>query len=226
METTKEDLVTQGSFPIRAVVERYRGAVGTVAGYMQRAVALFDDLYAEQDQMMDRLKAILSRGKSLRRADFNAIFTDVLAKRQRTREALPALVEGYRANRQAVIQDLQDLFGAEGPRAAAPTGDGMPTQPPTGAWQTLKDQLLDTHDTGEREVVAALRQVHVEQEELSTALSGLLARGEELKLDDLKTVAKKLADRDSRESAKLAAFLATCEAAGRSAGLQWRRLAG
>jgi len=51
-------------------------------------------------------------------------------------------------------------------------------------------------------------------------------RGEKLKISDLKTVAKKLSSKDSRESAKLAALLATCEAAGRSAGLQWQKLAG
>ena len=218
--------MTQEAPSIRPVVERYRGAVETVAGYMRRAVALLDDLYAEQDQMMDRLKAILSRSKSLRRTDFDAIFTGVLAERRTTRATLPALVDGYRANRQAVIQELEDLFGAEASQAAAAAGDAIPTQPPAEAWEALKGRLLDSGDTGEREVVAALRQVHVEQEELSTALSGLLARGEKLKLDDLKMVAKKLANRDSRESAKLAALLATCEAAGRSAGLQWRKLAG
>ena len=40
--------------------------------------------------------------------------------------------------------------------------------------------------------VAVLRQVHMEREELSTALSDLLSRGERLRISDLKTVAQKL----------------------------------
>jgi hypothetical protein len=224
--TSKEKLLAQEPLSIRPVIERYRGAVDMVAGYMERAVALLDDLCAEQDRMMDQLKAILSRRKSLRRTDFDAIFTDVLAQRRRSRETLPALVGGYRANREAVIHDLEELFAADTPQAGASTGAATPTEPPAEAWQLLKERLLDSRDTGEREVVAVLRQVHMEQQELSTALSGLLERAERLKIGDLKTVAKKLAAGDSGESAKLSALLAACEAAGRSAGLQWQKLAG
>ena len=65
----------------------------------------------------------------------------------------------------------------------------------------------------------------MEQQKISAALSGLLGRGEMLKIDDLKTVVQTLASRDSRTSAELAALLAICESAGRNAGLKWQCLA-
>ena len=179
---------------------------------MGRAVDLLENLYAEQDEIIEQLKRTLSKSKSFRRSDFDAIFEKVLAERRRTREALPALVDGYRADREALIQEVQELFCSNLPQAVE-------------TWPILKERLLDSQDSGEREVVAALRGVHVEQEELSAALLGLLRRGEKIRIGDLKTVAKRLAARDSSESAELAALLTMCESAGRDAGRKWQRLA-
>ena len=197
---------------IQAITEAYRAGIETVTGYMIHAVALLEDLYAEQDETIGQLKRVLSKNTSLRHSDFDVIFTTVLAKRRRARESLPALVEGYRVSREAFIQEIQDLFNTNMDEAGK-------------AWPALKQRLLDGQDTCEREVVTALRQVHMEQEELSTALSGLLKRGEKVKISDLKTVAKSLSSRDSRDSAELARLLAMAEATGRDAGLSWQRLA-
>jgi hypothetical protein len=212
-ERAKDELVAPEALSIQRILERYHATVETVADYMSRAVALLEGLYAEQDEMIGQLKRTLSQNKSLRYSDFDAIFASVLARRRRTRGMLPTLVDGYRANREALIREIQDLCGFDAPQAAK-------------AWPALKKRLLDGRDTGECEIVAALRQVHMEREELSTALSELLKRGEKLKISDLKTVAQRLASRDSRESAELAALLATCEAAGRNASMQWEKLAG
>ena len=212
-ETAKDQVAEQDAPSVQQVFERYRTAVDTVAGYMSRAVALLEDLYAEQDAMIEQLKGTLSKSKSLRRSDFDAIFGNVLAKRRRTRGMLSTLVDGYRANREALIQEIEDLCSSDAPQSAQ-------------VWPALKKRLLDGHDAGEQEVVGVLRQVHMEREELSTALSDLLSRGERLKISDLKTVVQRFASRDSRESAELAALLATCEAAGRNASMQWEKLAG
>jgi hypothetical protein len=91
-------------------------------------------------------------------------------------------------------------------------------------WPALKRRLLGEKDDGVGEIVEVLRQVNIEQEQIAAALSGLLMRGERLKIDDLKTVAQRLAGRDSRASAELAALLAGCESAGRNAALRWQRL--
>lgn len=212
-QTATIGLAGQDAAPVQQILDRYRAAGETVAGYMSRAVALLKDLYAEQDEMIEQLKRLLSRSKSLRRSDFDGIFANLLARRHRTRGMLSTLVEGYRANRELLIQEIEDLCSSEASWAS-------------NAWPALKQRLLDGQDTGEREVVAVLRQVHMEREELSAALSDLLSRGERLKISDLKTVVQRLASRDSRESAELAALLATCEAAGRNASMQWAKLAG
>ena len=196
---------------VQPIIEKYHRSVEAVANYMTRAVDLLEGLYTAQNNTINQLKTILSKSKSLRRSDFDAIFSDVLAKRRRTRETLSSLVDGYRANRQRVIQEVQELFCSNLARAVE-------------LWPNLKQRLLDEQDAGAGKVVAALRQVHMEQEELSTALSGLLMRGEKVKIDDLTMVARKLSRRNSVDSAELASLLAMCESAARNAGLEWQHL--
>jgi hypothetical protein len=198
---------------VHPVIETYRSWVDTLAGYMRRAADLLENLYAEQDQVIDQLRKLCAKTHCLRHADFDAIFGRILTDRLRTRESLLTLVDGYRAAREAVIQDVGEMFASDVDQAAK-------------AWPDLKERLLSEKDDGAGEIIAALRQVHVEQEKLSTALTGLLMRGERLKIDDLKTVAQRLASRDSRDSAELAALLAVCESAGHNTGLRWQRLVG
>ena len=163
--------------------------------------------------MIEQLRQLLSNSKSLRRVDFDAILADLLARRHRTRGMLSVLVDEYRANRETLIQEIEDLCHCDASQASK-------------IGPAIKKRLLDGQDAAEREVVAVLRQVHTEQEELSAALSELLRRGERLRISDLKTVVQRLASRDSRESAELADLLTTCEAAGRNASMQWNELAG
>ncbi len=212
-ETEKGKPAAQQAPSIEPVLEAYRASAEAVAGYMGRAVRLLESLYADQDEMIEQLREVFARHHSLRHSDFDSIFGSVLVDRRRTRESLSALVGDYRAGREAVIAEIKELFDSDVPRAAE-------------AWPELKKRLLSETDDGAGGVIAALRRVHMEQEELSTALSALLGRAERLRISDLKTVARNLASRDSRESAELAALLATCESAALSAGVKWHRLAG
>lgn len=198
---------------VHPIIETYQTWVDTLAGYMKRAVDLLETLYIEQDQVIDQLRKLCAKTHSIRHSDFDAIFGQLLASRHATRGSLSSLVDQFRTGRQAVIQEARELLGP-----------GMAQH--ATAWPALKERLLSEKENGAGAIVAALRQVHIEQEKITTALSGLLVRGEKLKIDDLKTVAKRLTSRDSRDSAELAALLAACDQAGRNVELKWRRLAG
>jgi len=202
---------SQETSEVQHIIETYRAWVQTLAGYMEGAAGLLENLYAEQDETVDQLRKLCAKTHSLRHVDFDAIFGKVLAGGRKTRESLSLLVNGYRTGREAVIKEVRELFASDMAQAVK-------------TWPALKQRLLGEKDDGVGEIVAALRQVHIEQEKISTALAGLLMRGERLKIDDLKTVAQRLASRDSRASAELAALLAGCESAGRNAALRWQRL--
>lgn len=213
-DTTTMTAQGPGVSAVHCAIETYRSWVKTLTGYMKRAAALLENLYAEQDQVIDQLRKLCARTHCLRHADFDAIFGEVLAQRLRTRESLSELVDGYRAGREAVIQEVEQLF-LVGKTDSAQAVKG---------WPVVKGRLLSEKDDGAGQIITALRQVHVEQQKLSTALTELLMRGQKLKIEDLKTVARKLASRDSRNSAELAALLAICDSAGRNAARKWEQL--
>jgi hypothetical protein len=196
---------------VHPIIEAYRALVDTLAGYMQRAAELLEKLYAEQDQVIDQLRQLCAQTHSLRRADFDAIFGQVLADRQATRQSLAALVGQYRAGREAVIQELEQVFRHDAAQAFQ-------------AWPALKQRLLNEEDDGTGPTVTTLRRVHVAQEMVARALAGLLERGDKLKVEDLKMVARRLAGRESPDAAELAGLLAVCESAGGNVDLKWRRL--
>jgi hypothetical protein len=205
---------SQETSEVQHVIETYRAWVQTLTEYMQGAAGLLDDLYAEQDETVDQLRKLCAKTHSLRHVDFDAIFGKVLAGGRKTRESLSLLVNGYRSGREAVIEEVREMLLAR----TSDTAGAVET------WPALKRRLLGEKDDGVGEIVEVLRQVNIEQEQIAAALSGLLMRGERLKIDDLKTVAQRLAGRDSRASAELAALLAGCESAGRNAALRWQRL--
>lgn len=210
---TLEKPLPQEMPAIDAIIHTYQTWVETLAGYMKRATSLLEGLCAEQDETIKQLRELCAKAHSLRHADFEAIFGTVLAGRRRARESLSVLVGGYLAGRNAVIGEVRKMLASD---------DGGAVE----LWPDLKQRLLGDEDNAVAKIVAALRQVHLEQEKVSAALSGLLMRGERLKIDDLKTVAQRLARTDSRESAELAALLGICESASRNAALRWERLAG
>jgi hypothetical protein len=211
-EMTLDRPLPQEMSAIDAIIHTYQTWVETLAGYMKRAASLLDGLYAEQDETVEQLRELCAKTRSLRHADFDAIFGTVLADRRRARGSLSVLVDGYLAGRNGIIREVEGMLASEVGRAVE-------------LWPDLKQRLLGDEDNAVAKIVAALRQVHLEQEKVSAALSGLLMRGERLKIDDLKTVAQRLARTDSRGSAELAALLGICESAGRNAALWWERLA-
>ena len=205
---------SQETSEIQHMIETCRAWVQTLAGHMECAAGLLENLYAEQDETVDQLRKLCAKTPSLRHVDFDGIFGKVLAGGRKTRESLSLLVNGYRAGREAVIEEVREMLST----STADLAQAVKT------WPALRQPVLGEKDDGVGEIVATLRQVHIEQEKISTALAGLLTRGDKLKIDDLKTVAQSLASRNSRDSAELAALLAVCESAGSDAGLKWQRL--
>ena len=198
---------------IGAILRTYQGWVNTVTQHISQAVAAVENLYAEQDVIIDQLKAALGRNSSLRHSDFDGIFAAVLARRNEHRAPLAQLASGYYADRQALLGDLRELFQGNVARAQE-------------IWPGLKGRLLDEQKDSARQAVAMLRRIHVEQQEVSAALAGLLVRSEKVRIDDLKLVANRLANKDVGHWAELADLLAGCESAARQANDQWQKLAG
>ena len=198
---------------IQPILDTYREWVATLSGYMKSAADLLEGLYADQDRMIEQLRRAFAKRHSLRRVDFDLAFGRAIEQRRQTRRGLLSVAEAYRASREVVLREIEEAFEGDLAQTAR-------------AWPALKERLLDQEDGAATEVAAVFRCVHMEQEQLTTALAGLLSRSERLKVNDLRAVANRLADTASGKSAELAALLGMCDAAGRTVGQKWRKLAG
>lgn len=197
---------------IQSFIHSYEASVDNLARHMQRAVERLDWLHADQDEMVRELRKAFAKLHSLRHHDFNAILRKAISQRRHDRDSLADLVEKYRHSQKQAIGELKELFSSDVDRAVR-------------EWPELKTRVLDKRD-GAAEVIAAFRRVHVEQEELSAAMSNLLERADKIDVSDLKELARAVNSRNSRERADLAGILATCESAALNAAMTWERLAG
>ena len=102
-ETTIDMPASQETSEVQHVIETYRAWVQTLTGYMKRAAGLLEDLYAEQDEVVDQLRKLCARTHSLRHVDFDAILGKVLAGGRRTRESLSARL-GHGPGRQGMAR--------------------------------------------------------------------------------------------------------------------------
>ena len=182
------------------LIRGYERRVNTITEYMSQAADLLAELGREQDAMASELRSALAERRSLRRKDFDRLLGHVVCERRERLAALPALIEQFRGAEHAVVAKLRRLL--EGTAAGV-----------VQAWPELRNEMVSLQRARERQVARALRRVHVEQEELCRGLRGLLARGERVRIADLKAVVREIHAVSPHELVDLTAVLQDCRSA-------------
>ncbi len=183
----------------------------TVLDFMVRTEGLLGSLRGEQDAMIGRLQERLAQSRSLRRSDFQRIIGDLLSQRCDRQDALSGQIAQLCAEGEEVVRELEslaarDLVGAR------------------RAWERIKQKIHFLQTVREREVTRALKQVHLEHQELSTALEALLAKEERLRIGDLKTAVRTLHTTAPGGATELAGLVEQCEAACHQADHAWSKV--
>ena len=193
------------------LIRGYEQRVGTVTAYMGQAAELLAQLGREQDSMIARVRDTLAERRSFRRKDFDGLAGRVISDRRQRLEALPALIVEFRRAEHAVVARLRGLLEGDAADVAQ-------------AWPELKSEMLSLQRTRERNVSRALKRVHIEQEELSRGLKGLLAKGERVRIADLKAVVREIDAIAPKESADLAGLLRDCQSACAEISEAWQQV--
>lgn len=180
------------------LIKGYEDRVTTVTEYMTQAADLLAQLGREQDAMIEQLRYTLAGRRSLRNKDFDDLVGRMVSERHRRLKALPALIEDFRRAERAVVGKLRALLTGNAAGVAR-------------AWPELKNEMLSLQRIRERNVSRALRRAHIEQEELSRGLRGLLAKGEKVRISDLKAVVREINAISPLELNDLAEVLRDCQ---------------
>ena len=193
------------------LIKGYEQRVNTVMEYMTQTADLLAQLGKEQDAMFSRLEDTLAERRSFRRTDFDRLLGGVVSERRQRLEALPALIEEFRRAECAVVARLRALLEGNAADVAR-------------AWPELKAEMLSLQRLRERNVSRALKRVHIEQEELCRGLKGLLAKGERVRIADLKAVAREIDAVSPKETADLAGILRDCRSACAEVSETWQKV--
>ena len=191
------------------LIKGYEQRVTTVSEYMTQAADLLAQLGKEQDAMIAQLRDTLAGRRSLRNRDFDELVGRVVSERRQRLGALPGLIEDFRRAERAVVGKLRALL----------TGNAADV---ARAWPELKKEMLSLQRIRERTVSRALRRTHIEQEELSRGLRGLLAKGEKVRISDLKAVVREINAVSPQELVDLAEVIRDCQSACAEVSGAWQ----
>ena len=193
------------------LIKGYEERVNIVTEYMTRAADFLAQLGREQDAMVAQLRETLAERRSLRRKDFDRLVQRVASERRQRLEALPTLIEDFRGAEQSVVGKLRQLLSGNAADVAR-------------AWPELKNEMLSLQRMRERNVSRALKRVHIEQEELCRGLNGLLAKGEKIRVADLKAVVREINAVSPHELLDLAGVFKDCQSACAEVSQAWQKV--
>ena len=192
-----------------ALIKGYEERVTIVTQYMVQAADLLAQLRSEQDAMIAQLRDNLAERRSYRRKDFDAVVGRLVSGRRQRLESLPRLIEDFRGQGHAVVGKLREFLTGNAAEVAR-------------AWPELKNEMLSLQRMRERNISRALKRVHIEQEELCRGLKGLLAKGERVRIADLKGVVREIDAVSPKELVDLAEVLRDCRSACAEISEAWQ----
>jgi len=193
------------------LIKGYEQRVNTVLQYMTAAADLLGQLRGQQDTMIAQLRDMLAEQRSMRRRDFDTLVSRMISERRRRLEALPTLIKEFGRAEQAVLGKLRELLQGNADDVAR-------------AWPELKREIQFLHRMRERNVSRALKRVHIEQEELCRGLRGLLAKGERVRIGDLKAVVREVNAISPQGLVDLAGVLRDCRSACAEVSEAWQKV--
>ncbi|MFQ5904540.1 MAG: hypothetical protein ACE5JO_12720 [Candidatus Binatia bacterium] len=162
--------------------------------------------------MIGQLGRNLAKSECLRTKDFNTIIEELTPYRkqgeQKTKQKLGDFLHGERKK----IETLKEMLGEQG-RVKKPPGFAF-----------LKAEILAGLKEREREVAQSLREFHVEQEELRAILKRLLAKGEGVRVKDLKAAVAAIHVQSDGRAKKIHEVLEELRRAAENVSVQWQGL--
>ena len=178
---TKENLRALAT----SILDSYAMRVKTVNPLMEQTYGFLSSYQSELKEMIDRLRENLARRGSLRRTDFDRMMDDVLAPRlQQSRETEERLLR-FRVEEEEMIERLRTILLQGGDRGLKNIQD-------------IRMDILRRQKERERDILYALKQFQIAQEELRECLKNLLAKGEHIKIRDLRGMLRVLKTQQSR----------------------------
>jgi len=196
---------------VEGIIDTYEERVRTVTSLMKQAVQRIQAFHKEQEELANRLKALLARNESLRKKDFDAMMAGVRTTQAQRGQEVSHMVDELCQKEGATIRQLRAIL----------TGPSPSTME---EFRLLKEEMLGRPRQRERKVSQMMKLFHQDQEELTAALRRLVDKGTAARIKDLKGVVRALHLDQQGPGREVETILEEFDRVKQAVSQQWERV--
>jgi len=175
-------------------INSYQAKLESITNFMEEAATLIERISAEQDQIVLKLREKLAKSQCLRKKDFDHMFCPLREKRQAGFKKATRVIEEFRKGEYQMLARWRSLIcGKEELKLSD--------------FCSVKEELLAGHDLREAEVIRAIRNFNLQQEELLAGLKELAAKGDGVRIGDFKGMIRSLDAREVERDSEMGELL-------------------
>ena len=172
---------------LEKVISSYEARIQSVEAFFEATGQIFQDFQesllstrAEREKINSQLRENLAHNGSLRKKDFDRMMSVISSHLDESEQEVRQLSRKYLREQTKLVQQLRE--GLRNFKDALIQGQAQEV----GELQTLIRQILTRQDESKIEVTSKLKEFQQGQQQTSEMLGDLLAKGEELRIRDLK----------------------------------------
>jgi hypothetical protein len=164
-------------------------SIGTIIDNTQAVLGDFQQSMSntkhEREQLKIELRDALAKNESLRKKDFDAMMSTILLSQDNRETEVRALLSSYLAEQRDMARTLRENLGSF--RGSLNRNNTERVK----EFHQMLQEVLRKQEERKTEVTVKLKAFQEEQYELSSTLVGLLSKGRELRIRDLKLMLRR-----------------------------------
>lgn len=174
------------------VISSYETRIQSVETFFETTKHIFLDFQnsllstrQEREKINGQLREKLAKNESLRKKDFDSMMSVISSQMDQSEQEVRQLSRKYLSKQTKLVQQLRE--GLRNFKDALTEGQAQKVK----ELQALIKETLTKQDENKNKVTSKLKELQQGQQQTSKMLKELLAKGEELRIRDFKTMLKK-----------------------------------
>jgi len=170
------------------IISSYEERISVVGTIIDDTHRVLDDFRLQRNEMSAQLKDKLSKEKTLRKKDFDAMMADITAAQEVREQELRDSLKSYLEEQKNAVGTIRSKLKEH---SSAKNEDG---QSVSGNFKTTLDDIQARQRKRQDEVCNLLNEFREEHKATAQAMRELLRKGEEIRVHDLKLMLKNIRD--------------------------------
>ena len=191
------------------IIDSYEMRVSTVNVLMAQANQILKGFQTEIEEMIAVLRDNLAKTESLRKKDFDRMFSDVVERRRQREDYAEKSLKSFQEEEAEMINCLRKIIlsGNSSNRKDI---------------EAIKDDISKRQKEREKRIIKTLKCFQIEQEEFRFALKKLLSKGERVKTKGLKAMLRSIIARQSDDDTDLVITIEEFDVVRDKVQTQWQ----